>query len=162
MRGASSNFGGMKHPTSILPGCAFACGVLLSTSVQAEPHQATHLGNAAILREVVGLEHSAEVGNEVTRENKVTNQDASPGTNIRSVRTLPAAQEFFCGSGSSALNEQVRSITLETRSAFAPRAEVSRRFFVKAAQAADERFKVELRTNQFTQSITEDESTQPY
>ncbi len=112
--------------------------------------------------EVVGLEKPFKADEVVAQETKVTKLGASPGTNIRHVRKLPATQEFCCGSGNSALNEQARGLTLETRPAFAPKAVVPRWVFVKAAQTGDARFEVELRTDQLTQAITEDESTQQY
>lgn len=122
----------------------------------------TIAGIPAILLEVVDLEDPIEVGKEVTYELKVTNQGTAPGTNIRLVCALPASQEFVSGSGSTAVGAEAGTVTLEAIPALAPKAMASWRVVVKATQAADARFKVELRGDQFALPITEDESTQQY
>lgn len=144
---------------------------LLSFSATAEAAGATTapsscattiVGIPAILLEVVDLEDPIEVGKEVTYEIKVTNQGTAPGTNIRLVCTLPTAQEFVSGTGFMPVSAQADTLTLDAIPVLAPKAVASWRVVVKATQAADARFKVELRGDQFALPITEDESTQQY
>lgn len=53
-------------------------------------------------------------------------------------------------------------VTMETIPSLAPKAEASWRVVVKALQPDDLLFKVELTSDQFQQTIAEDESTQQY
>lgn len=141
----------------------FASTVVGSRAASAQSACATKVfGVPAILLEVVDLEDPIEVGKEVTYEIKVTNQGASPVTNLRLVCTLPASQEFVSAQGDSPAKAQDRTITIETLPALASKAVASWRVIVKALQADDSRFKVELRGDQFEKPITEDESTQLY
>jgi uncharacterized repeat protein (TIGR01451 family) len=119
-------------------------------------------GIAAILLEVVDLDDPIEVGNEATYDIKVTNQGSAPGTQVRIVCTLPVSQEFVSGTGTTALSAESTTITMEPLPALAPKAVASWRVVVKALAAADARFRVELRSDQFEEPIHEDESTQQY
>lgn len=120
------------------------------------------VGIPAILLEVVDVEDPIEVGKEVTYEIKVTNQGSAPGTNIRLDCTPPASQEFVSGTGTTSMSATNGVITMESLSTLDPKAAACWRVVVKAAQAADARFKVELRSDQFAQPIQEDEATQQY
>jgi len=119
-------------------------------------------GVPAILLELVDVEDPIEVGKEVTYEIKVTNQGTAPATNIRLACLLPASQEFVSGSGITLVRAQDHAVTMETLPTLDPKAVASWRVVVKALQAADARFKVELRSDQFESPIEEDESTQQY
>jgi len=119
-------------------------------------------GIPAILLEVVDREDPIDVGKEVTYDIKVTNQGSATGTNIRIVCTLPASQEFVSGTGATTVSAQAGTITMEPLPVVAPKAVASWRVVVKALEAADARFKVELRSDQFESPIHEDESTQQY
>ena len=120
------------------------------------------IGIPAILLEVVDIEDPIEVGKEVNYDIKVTNQGTAVGTNIRVICTLPASQEFVSGSGTSAVKAEDRTLSMEAVPELAPKAVASWRIVVKALQADDLRFKVELTSDQFQNAITEDESTQQY
>lgn len=120
------------------------------------------VGIPAILLEVVDLEDPIEVGKEVTYDIKVTNQGSAVGTNVRMVCTLPECQEFVAGEGDTAVTAQGRTITMASLPSLAPKAVASWQVVVKALDAADARFKVELSSDQFEKPIPEDESTQQY
>lgn len=120
------------------------------------------VGIPAILLEVVDVDDPIEVGKEVTYEIKVTNQGSAPGTNIRMTCTLPASQEFVSGSGSTKINASGNKLAMEALAVLAPKEQTSWRVVVKAAQADDARFKVELSSDQFAQPIEEGEATQQY
>jgi uncharacterized repeat protein (TIGR01451 family) len=119
-------------------------------------------GIPAILLEVVDLQDPIEVGKEVTYDIKVTNQGSAPGTNIRIVCTLPTSQQFGSGKGTTTVSAQAATITMEPLPALAPKAVASWRVVVKALEAADARFRVQLSSDQFEKPIHEDESTQQY
>ncbi len=119
-------------------------------------------GIPAILLEVVDIEDPIEVGKEVNYDIKVTNQGSATGTNIKLICTIPAIQEFVSGKGTTVVSGQDRTITMEILPALAPKAEAAWHVVVKALEAGDVRFKVELSSDQFEKPIAEDESTTQY
>ena len=108
------------------------------------------------------LEDPVEVGKEVTYDIKVTNQGTAPGTNVRLVCRLPTSQEFVSGSGATSVQAQGRTVTTEPLPILDPKAAAIWRVVVKALQADDARFKVELTSDQFESPIHEEESTNQY
>ena len=139
---------------------AFASG-LISKPVRTSC-ETKIVGIPAILLEVVDLDDPIEIGKEVTYEIKVTNQGSAPGTNIRIVCRLDTSQEFVSSTGATATQAQDRIVTMESLPTLDPKAVASWRVVVKALEADDVRFKVELRSDQFERPITEDESTRQY
>lgn len=119
-------------------------------------------GVPAILLEVIDAEDPIEVGKEVTYEIRVTNQGSAPGTGIQIVCQLPTSEEFVSGGGVTPVQAQSGVITTERLSELAPKAAASWHVVVKAVQADDARFRVKLTSDQFQQSIDEEESTQLY
>jgi len=120
------------------------------------------VGLAAILLEVVDLDDPIQVGNEVTYEIKVVNQGSAPDANIKLVCTLTDLQDFVSAEGATPMKAKDRTISSDPLARLAPKAEASWRVVVKAAQAGDARFKVELTSDQFQRPIPEDESTRQY
>jgi uncharacterized repeat protein (TIGR01451 family) len=120
------------------------------------------VGVPAILLEVIDLEDPVEVGKEVAYEIKVTNQGTSTGTNIRLTCELPKSQQFISATGNTPVTCTDSVITMKETPALPPKEAVSWQVKVKALEADDARFKVELRSDQFEKPIMEDESTQLY
>lgn len=119
-------------------------------------------GVPAILLELIDLEDPLEVGQLVTYQINVTNQGSAPGTNVRIVCKLPASQEFISGDGDTPIQATSGIITAGVLSTLPPKTVASWRVVVKAIQAADARFKVELSSDQFVLPIREEESTELY
>lgn len=120
------------------------------------------MGVAGILLEVIDLADPIEVDKEVTYVIKVTNQGYAPGTNIRIICTLPESEEFIAGKGITTIAAESGVLTSVVLPSLAPKAVATWEIKVKAIQAADARFKVELTSDQFEKPITESESTQLY
>jgi len=120
------------------------------------------VGVPAILLEVIDLEDPVEIGKEVTYEIRVTNQGTSIGTNIRIVCEIPRSQEFVSSTGSTAATSTNGTISLKEIPSLPPKEVVTWQVNVKALEADDVRFKVELRSDQFEKPIVEDESTHQY
>ena len=120
------------------------------------------VGLPAVLLEVVDLDDPIEVGKDVTYEIKVTNQGTASDTKLRLVCTLDAAQEFVSGRGATEVHAEGKVITTDPLPALAPKAVAIWRIIVKAREAADARFKVELYSEQLDRPITEDEATRQY
>jgi uncharacterized repeat protein (TIGR01451 family) len=98
----------------------------------------------------------------VTYEIKVTNQGSSPGTNVRLVCPVPPLEQFISGSGATAVREEGGAVVTEPLASLAPKKAAVWRVVVKALQAGDVRFKIQLTSDQFEQPINEEESTQIY
>ena len=120
------------------------------------------IGVPAILLEVVDVADPIEVGKEVTYKIRVTNQGSATGTNLRLGGELAEAQEFVRASGSTPVNVVGRTLRIEPLASLAPQAVAEWELVVKAAQAADARFRAEVSSDQFEQPITEYEATQQY
>jgi uncharacterized repeat protein (TIGR01451 family) len=119
-------------------------------------------GVPAILVELVDLEDPVEVQNEVTYEIRVTNQGSAPGTNIRLTCHLPSSEEYISGSGATAMKADKGVIRTEALPELAAKAVATWRVVVRAVQADDARFKLQLSSDQFQHPIDEEESTQLY
>lgn len=120
------------------------------------------IGLAAILLEVVDLEDPIEVGKEVTYEIRVTNQGTAADAKVLIICTLPDSQGFVSGTGPTAVLAENKTVIMEPLPRLEAGATATWRVVVKALQAADARFKVELSSDQFQQAITEGESTRQY
>ncbi len=119
-------------------------------------------GVPAILLEIVDLEDPIEVGGQVTYVIRVTNQGSAAGTNVKVKCTLAASQEYIAGSGSTVLTTVGRVLNTESIPSLAPKDSAEWRLVVRAAQADDARFSVELSSDQFEIPIHENESTRQY
>ncbi len=139
-----------------------ATAVSAITNLAASACETRVVGVPAILLEVIDLEDPVEVGKQVTYEIKVTNQGTSTGTNIRLHCALPASQQFVSTTGNTPATFADGAITMKEIPALPPKETVSWLVNVKALEADDARFKVELRSDQFEKPIVEDESTQQY
>jgi uncharacterized repeat protein (TIGR01451 family) len=124
--------------------------------------ETTVAGLPAILIDAVDLEDPMEVGSQVTYEIKVTNQGSSAGTHVKLVCKLPESQEYVSGSGPTAVTAVNRTITTEPLAVLDPKGVATWRVVVKALQAEDARFIVDLSSDQFEKPIHEEESTHQY
>jgi uncharacterized repeat protein (TIGR01451 family) len=120
------------------------------------------IGIPAILIDAVDLEDPIQIGNEVTYEIRVTNQGSSEATNVRLVFNLPTNEEFVSGGGITPVQKLPESIQTDPLPALEPKGVAVWRVVVKATQAGDVRFKIQLTSDQFTNPINEEESTLLY
>ncbi len=120
------------------------------------------VGIPAILLEVIDTEDPIEVGAQVIYEIKVTNQGTATGSNIRLTCTLPPSQEFVSASGATAAAHSGQTVTLDPLPSLAPKAVATWNVVIRATQADDARFGVELRSDQFERPINETEATRQY
>jgi hypothetical protein len=120
------------------------------------------VGIPAILLEVVDLDDPIEVGSEETYVITVTNQGSLPDTNLRLVCTLETAQQFVSGSGPTAVQAEGGVVTMAALPVLEPKAQAVWRVVVKAAEAADVRFRVQLTSDQITRPVWETEATNQY
>ena len=116
------------------------------------------LGVYAILVEVVDLEDPVEVGKAVTYVITVTNQGNQTGTGIRVICTVPDSQEFVFGNGTTPVQAQGRTVTMQALPTLDGKAVATWRVLTKALRADDSRFKVEFSTDQFERPIRREES----
>jgi uncharacterized repeat protein (TIGR01451 family) len=119
-------------------------------------------GIPAILLEVIDLDDPIEVGSQETYVITVTNQGSAQDTNIRIAVELPAEQEFVSAGGATQGSVNGRSITFAPLASLAPKAKAEWRVVVKALQAGDVRFAVEMTSDQLTRPVRETEATNLY
>ncbi len=119
-------------------------------------------GISAILIDAIDLEDPVQVGSEVTYEIKVTNQGSTAGTNIRLLFNIPASEEYISGGGATPVRVSSGVVETEPLPNLASKAVAVWRVIVKAKEAGDVRFKIELTSDQFTRPIHEEESTLLY
>ncbi|MBE7499404.1 MAG: DUF11 domain-containing protein [Verrucomicrobiales bacterium] len=124
--------------------------------------QAQVAGIPAILLEVVDLDDPIEVGSDETYVITVTNQGSLPDTNVRLVCTLEPAQQFVSGSGPTAVQAEGAEVTMAALPVLEPKAQAVWRVVVKAVEAGDVRFRVQLESDQITRPVWETEATHQY
>jgi uncharacterized repeat protein (TIGR01451 family) len=119
-------------------------------------------GIPAVLLEVVDLADPVLVGSEVVYTIRVLNQGSQPLTNVRITAALEDSQSFVSASGPSEVKGISGNITTAPLALLKPGEEVLWRMVVKAEKAADVRFAVEMRADQFQRPVNETEATLQY
>lgn len=120
------------------------------------------VGISALLLEVVDLTDPIEVGSEETYEIAVVNQGSAVGTQIGIRCTLEASQQYVSGTGPTPVRAEGRTITAEPLPALAPKEKAAWRITIKAVEAGDVRFRVELTSAQLDRAVQETEATRQY
>ncbi len=142
---------------------AFTAAAVGERAVQVENRCATQVhGIPAVLLEVIDLADPVLVGSDVVYTIRVLNQGSLTLDNIRIVATLEEGQTFVSGGGVTAMRAEGATLTADPLPQLNPQQEVSWQVVVKAAKAADMRFAVELRADQFARPIAETEATMQY
>ncbi len=119
-------------------------------------------GIAAILLEVVDLEDPVEVGAQTTYVITATNQGSEPDSNIRIVCQLEAAAQFVSCGGATPGTASGSTITFQPLATLAPGAKAEWRVVIRAVEAGDSRFAVEMNTDQLQRPVNETEATNLY
>lgn len=138
-------------------------------TASAEPTLTAHaeictefVGISALLLEVVDTADPVELGEETTYLIIVRNQGSLPAGNVAVAAQLPPQEEFVSATGPAAHKHDKQNV------AFAPvtlpaRGEARFNIVVRAAQAGDVRFKVDLTADMLTAGpVHEEESTTLY
>ena len=117
-------------------------------------------GIPAILLEVIDVEDPVEVGKSTTYIITATNQGSAVGKNVKIVATLEDEAEFVNADGSATKgNHANRVITFEPLPSLAVGGKATWKVTVKAIDAGDTRFKVEMTEDQLTRPVSETEAT---
>lgn len=123
----------------------------------------THVhGIPAVLLEVIDLKDPVLVGGEVTYEIRVLNQGTEPLTRIQLNGTLENSQRYLSGGGTTEILGAETLFNPRILESLEPGQEARWRVTVRAEKAADVRFKVELRADQFERPVVETEATLQY
>lgn len=120
------------------------------------------IGVHALGVEVVDLTDPIEVGKVVTYVISITNQGDQTGTGIRVTCTVPDSQEFVFGNGTTPVQAQGRTITMQVVPSLEGKATATWRVLTKALRPDDSRFRVEYSSDQFEKPILEEEATRLY
>ncbi len=133
------------------------CATAASASVVTEIS-----GVAAMLLEVVDLSDPIEVGEQTTYEITVVNQGTATATKVEITCILEESQAYVTSEGATAGTRTENGVR------FAPLAQLGAgetaiwRVTIRALEADDARFGIELKSDQLSRPVRENEATQQY
>ncbi len=119
-------------------------------------------GLSALLLEMVDTEDPIEVGGDTGYEVRVTNTGTQTETDIRLVATVPDKMEFKSATGPVRFRTEGKTILFDPIEKLAPRADAVLRLHVKAAEAGNVRFKIQMTSTNLQEPIIKMESTRIY
>ena len=119
-------------------------------------------GVAAIMFEVVDVDDPIEVGGQTTYEIRVVNQGSKVAGNVRVVAQIPPGMSPVRAAGPTAFETVGNQVIFQPLARLAPKADTTFRVEVQGNQAGDQRFLVQVTTDEIQQPITKEESTRVY
>lgn len=119
-------------------------------------------GIAALMFEVRDLEDPIEVNGETTYEVRVVNQGSKAASNVRVAVELPPGLEAVSASGETRHEVQARGVKFESIAQLAPKADGIFRVQIRGVQPGDQRVKVTVFSDEFSQPISREESTRVF
>ncbi len=120
-------------------------------------------GLSAIFFEVADVEDPVEVGGETEYEIRVVNQGTESATNIRLAGLVPRQLQILSADGPTRhqIDDDGR-VFFEPLPRLAPKADTTYRVKVRGQQAGDQRFRVQLQSDEMDSPVTKEESTRIY
>lgn len=119
-------------------------------------------GIPAVLFEVVDVADPIEVGAETTFEIRVVNQGTSKATNVQVRAVLPDEMKAVSAEGPTRHLFEGQTVTFDSLSRLAPKADTTYRIRAQALQPGDLRIKVQLLTDDLQSPVTKEESTRVF
>ena len=120
-------------------------------------------GIAAIKFEVVDVADPIEVGGETTYEISVVNQGSSVATNVIVVAEVPRGMTVVGAAGPTPYDaSRPNEVRFEPLDKLSPKADVTYRVDVQGVAPGDQRFRVQIVTDQVSEPIVKEESTHVY
>lgn len=119
-------------------------------------------GVPAVLLHVIDIGDPVEVGKDVVYEIAVFNQGSTALTQVAIVATLEPQQRYVEGGGDSPLHAEGQRVIAQPLPELPPRTRATWRMVVKAVEAGDVRFGIDLTADQFARPVQETEATFQY
>ena len=119
-------------------------------------------GLAAIFFEVIDKADPIEIGKDTVYEIRVVNQGSKTATNILVKAVLPAGMQGLDAAGATQGQVTPQEIVFTPLAQLAPKADAVFKISAKGLTAGDQRIKVMVSSDDFTQPITKEESTRVY
>lgn len=116
-------------------------------------------GVPAVMLEVVDQNDPVPLDREVTYTIAVTNQGTAPQTNVRITAEPPGTMRILSATGPTEREGENGKVSFKPLESLAPGDRAEWRVTVKAADAGDVRFRVQLRSDQLTEPAIEEEPT---
>lgn len=110
-------------------------------------------GVPAVLLHVIDIGDPVEVGKDVVYEIAVFNQGSTALTQVAIVATLKPQQRYVEGGGDSPLHAEGQRVIAQPRPELLPRTRAPWRMVVKAVEAGDVRFGIDLTADQFARPV---------
>lgn len=133
------------------------CAEAVSANVRTE-----YLGIPAVLLEVVDLTDPVRIGNQQTYVITVTNQGSAPATNVRIAAEFEDNFEYISSSGITAGSASGRKVTFQPLASLAVGQKATWQVLLRATEAGDTRFTVNMNTDELQRPVMETESTYAY
>ncbi|MDH3717846.1 MAG: hypothetical protein OES79_06960 [Planctomycetota bacterium] len=119
-------------------------------------------GLSAIFFEVIDVEDPVEVGGETEYEIRVVNQGTKTATNIRLAALVPRQLQALTADGPTRHQMEGGRVFFEPLPRLAPKADTTYRIKVRGEEAGDQRFRVQLQSDEMDSPVTKEESTRVY
>lgn len=119
-------------------------------------------GLAAIMFEVVDVDDPIEVGGKTSYEIRVVNQGSKTATNLRVTAVLSPGMTATNAAGPTQHQIGQGQVVFAPLARLAPKADTTFRVDVQGLQPGDQRFRVQVTTDEVQQPITKEESTRVY
>ena len=119
-------------------------------------------GLPAIFFEVADVEDPVELGGETEYEIRVLNQGTKTSENIRVAALLPPDMEAISADGPTRHQVDGNRIFFEGLERLAPKADTTYRVRVRGVQPGDQRFRVQVQSDEMESPVTKEESTRVY
>ncbi|NIP85330.1 MAG: DUF11 domain-containing protein [Planctomycetales bacterium] len=119
-------------------------------------------GIPAIFFEVADVEDPVELGGETEYEIRVVNQGTKTATNIRVAALVPREMRAISADGPTRHQLEAGRVFFEPLPRLAPKADTTYRIKVRGEEAGDQRFRVQLQSDEMDSPVTKEESTRVY
>jgi uncharacterized repeat protein (TIGR01451 family) len=119
-------------------------------------------GISAVLVEAIDVSDPLEVGQNQTYIITVTNQGSAPTTNVKLICTLEDQMEFVSATGQTNGKSEGKTVTFEPMASLGAKGKAVWQVVVKAKDAGDVRFKINVTTDQLTRPVEETEASNFY
>jgi uncharacterized repeat protein (TIGR01451 family) len=111
---------------------------------------------------IADLNDPIEVGTDTTYEVKVSNKGSRPATNVVLAAGLPNEIKLLSGEGPSRATARGQQISFAPVGRINPGEEVTFRIHAQGVRAGDHLIRVQIRSDEFPNPVTKEESTQVY
>jgi uncharacterized repeat protein (TIGR01451 family) len=128
----------------------------------AQEHSVVVEGIAALLFSVADVTDPIEVGGTTAYEIRVKNQGSKAASNVRFEALIPEGMKAISGDGPTHYRLEGQQVTFEPLAHLEPQGESIYRIHVEGIRSGDQRFHVQMTSDETTTPVVKEESTRVY